>query len=41
MMFNKTNNDASLSEVHESVDTTVKKKRVEKNIFLFRAGIPC
>jgi manganese transport protein len=25
MMFNKTNNDASLSEVHESVDTTVKK----------------
>ncbi|MBL7703361.1 MAG: Nramp family divalent metal transporter [Ferruginibacter sp.] len=24
-MFNKTNNDASLSEVHESVDTTVKK----------------
>ena len=26
MMFNKTNNDASLSEVHESVDTTTKKK---------------
>ncbi len=25
MMFNKTNNDASLSEVHESVDTTTKK----------------
>ncbi len=25
MMFNKTNNDASLSEVHESVDTTGKK----------------
>jgi len=25
MMFNKTNNDTSLSEVHESVDTTVKK----------------
>ena len=25
MMFNKTNNDASLSEVHESVDTTIKK----------------
>jgi manganese transport protein len=25
MMFNKTNNDASLSEVHESVDTTAKK----------------
>ncbi len=25
MMFNKTKNDASLSEVHESVDTTVKK----------------
>lgn len=25
MMFNKTINDASLSEVHESVDTTVKK----------------
>ena len=26
MMFNKTNNDASLSEVHESVDTTTKKR---------------
>ena len=25
MMFNKKNNDASLSEVHESVDTTIKK----------------
>ncbi len=25
MMFNKTNNDTSLSEVHESVDTTTKK----------------
>jgi manganese transport protein len=25
MMFNKTNSDASLSEVHESVDTTIKK----------------
>lgn len=26
MMFNKTNNNASLSEVHESVDTTTKKR---------------
>jgi manganese transport protein len=26
MMFNKTNTDASLSEVHESVDTTTKKR---------------